>query len=146
MSLVGNFAFNNYDATADRAGAVVRPSIGRRMSSNYFSPPSSPTEEEHRGLHRTKSSFSQRRLRSTQTSGPPDDAIVSGDRLDGENKVEEAEDWTSDEEDRKREDVVLGLARKLTELSTYTEESPFDAGSDSKLNHHSKNFNAKAWA
>src|SRR5262249_49325119 len=111
-------------------------------SSHYFSPPSSPTEE-HRGLHRTQSGFSQRRRRSTQTSRPPDDAIVSGDRLDGENKEDEAEHLTSDEEGRKREGEVLGLARKLT---SYPEESPFDAGTDSKLNPHSKNFSAKAWA
>src|SRR5579871_5405319 len=145
MSLVGNFAFNNYDATANRAG-VPQPGTGRRMSSHYFSAPSSPTEEEHRGLHRTNSSYSQKPRRSTQISRPPDDVIGIRDRLH-DDEVEEAIEDT-DDEDRKREGEVLDLARKLTARSSYTEsaETPFDANEDSKLNPHSNNFSSKAWA
>ena len=63
-------------------------------------------------------------------------------------KEEAAKDSTTDEEVRRREDEVLGLARRLTGQSWYSEssESPFDAGGDSNLNPHSKNFNVKAWA
>ena len=147
MSLVGNFAFNNYDATADRAGAVAQPGLGRPVSSHYFNTAPSPTEEEHHGLHGAKSSYSQKRRRSTQTGRPPKDIIGTADQLDG-GKEGGTEDSTTDDEDRKREDEVLGLARRLTAQSSHTEpsESPFYADGDSKLNPHSKNFSARAWA
>jgi len=80
--------------------------------------------------------------KASRQEKPPEDA------LDGEKEEEAAKDSTTDEEDRRREDEVLGLARRLTAQSWSSEssKSPFDAGGDGKLNPHSENFSAKAWA
>jgi len=150
MSLVGNFAFNNYDATADRAGAGARPGETRRQSQIYYEPISDqPTEEHLRGLHRVRSSYSNKRRRSTVTSQPPQDAI-NLERTEDVEKTEEAIDdsLSDDEEDKRREDEVHTLARRLTTKSSYTEadQSPFEATGDSKLNPRSPHFNGKAWA
>ena len=104
--------------------------------------PAHTKEDEHRGLHRVRSGYSQKRRGSTQTRRTHEDAL-------GGDEVEEAHDnSTADEEDIRRESEVLGLARRLTAISWYSEstQSPLTAGKDSKLNPHSKNFNAKAWA
>lgn len=149
MSLVGNFAFNNYDATADRAGAGAPPGHARRMSSSHFDAPPSPTaEQQSRGLHRVRSSYSGKRRRSTAASRPPEDAINLEKPEDPEKTEEAVDDYTSDDEDKKRDEEVHALAQKLTKQSSYTESelSPFEATGDSKLNPHSEHFNGKAWA
>lgn len=149
MSLVGNFAFNNFDATAERAGAGARPGHVRRNSSHYFDASSSPTAEQPpRGLHRMRSSYSGKRRRSTATSRPPEDAINLEKPEEPEKAEEAIDDSTSDDEDKRREEEVHALARKLTKASSFTESelSPFEVTGDSRLNPHSEHFNGKAWA
>ena len=74
-------------------------------------------------------------------------ASLPKDALERE-KEEAVKDLTTDKEVRRREDEVLSLARRLEAQSwcSKSSERPFDAGGDSKLNPHSKNFSAKAWA
>lgn len=151
MSLVGNFAFNNYDATADRAGAPT-PGHVRRGSIQYFDDPSTSTEQPQqppRGLHRMRSSYSAKRRRSTATSRPPEDEINLEKPADvgkGEEAIDDS--LSDDEEDKRREEEVHALARKLTKQSSFAESelNPFDATGDSKLNPHSEHFNGKSWA
>jgi len=131
MSLVGNFAYQNYDHTAKTTGpgpqgSALGPatlSEGTGPSSTFTPSPGSNSEQSQDNKNRT---------------------FPSGDE-----KVEHLQHVQSNDdiEGDRREKEILALARKYTNqstTSTYT-ENPFDAKGDSVLNPNSPNFKARAW-
>ncbi|KAF2675522.1 hypothetical protein BT63DRAFT_450509 [Microthyrium microscopicum] len=118
MSFLGSGVTNNNDATMERSGAPTTHNARR---------PSQGAEETETpiGMHR------QRSRPTEKTEGGYEDVTR-----------------TPDEEDVRRDKEIHGLARKMTQGSSYSEidNNPLEAGPDSKLNPNSENFNAKAWA
>ncbi|KAF2434531.1 hypothetical protein EJ08DRAFT_646484 [Tothia fuscella] len=149
MSLVGNFAFNNADATESRSGAGHSPHLGR---------PLQPAEDsEHAiGLHHTSTQQSKLRRGTSESAVRPEisknGATGPGPNYEIEksaNGDEKASENTIDEEDQRREAEVHALARKLTKQSSFSEigdVNPFEAGEGSRLDPHSEHFNGKAWS
>jgi ATP-binding cassette subfamily G (WHITE) protein 2 (PDR) len=152
MSLVGNIAVNNADATDARSGAV-RPGTGRR--------PSTATEdaEQHGiGLHRIRSGQSNRRP-SSDAPPLPSPKHIEGKPPISEDEFTKAEDnkaiddsadsVSTDEEDERREKQIQGLARRMTQHSSHYEDgedvNPFNAPEGSRYDPSSPNFSAKAW-
>jgi hypothetical protein len=147
MSLVGNIAVNNTDATDVRSGAP-RPGTGRR--------PSTAAEDAGIGLHRIRSGQSNRRSSSDAPPHPSPNHVgektpISGDKLSQAEDIKAIEDdsTSADEEDERREQQVKGLARKLTQHSSFYDDAedvnPFNAPEGSRYDPASENFNAKAW-
>ncbi|KXT06963.1 hypothetical protein AC578_7244 [Pseudocercospora eumusae] len=159
MSLVGNFAFNNYDRTAENTGAG---SIG-----TGFVRRSSITDQDAEGeAHRQRrGSFFRRRpsqaaLQSDAPkpiSGPtlsmeqsPNKALRDIEKGDAEKDGLEAYETPerkveSDEESNKfSERAITQLARTTTNWSQVP-SNPFEAGQGSELDPHSDNFRARSW-
>jgi ATP-binding cassette subfamily G (WHITE) protein 2 (PDR) len=155
MSLVGNFTSNG-DATGVRSGAAA----GQQRPSHHIDQSSA---DPAIGLHRTTTSSSQARKISTSSGArpvvtnqvpsesdtlPPSNGNTMSQSKEHDDKV--FEDSSADEEDKRREAEVNTLARKLTKQSSFYSEpgdaNPFQAPEDSRLNPHSEQFNARAWA
>jgi ATP-binding cassette subfamily G (WHITE) protein 2 (PDR) len=156
MSLVGNFTSNG-DATSMRSGAAA----GQQRQNHHIDDSAAP--DPAIGLHRTSTSMSQARKRSTSGARPagatqemsdsntlpPSNGNSTSQSKEHEDKVFE-DSSADDEEDKRREAEVHTLARKLTkQSSSYSDQgvaNPFLAPEDSRLNPHSEHFNARAWA
>ena len=116
MSLVGNISVNNTDATDVRSGAP-RPGTGRR--------PSTAAENvDHVGLHRIRSTQSNRRtsndLPSTVAPSREDSEKPSFvDDISKSGKAYDDSTSSTDEEDERREKQIMGLARKMTQHSSH---------------------------
>lgn len=146
MSLVGNISVNNTDATDVRSGAP-RPGTGRR--------PSTAAENvDHVGLHRIRSTQSNRRTSNDlpSTVAPSREESEKPSLVDDISKSGKGyDDSTSstDEEDERREKQIMGLARKMTQHSSHygdaDDVNPFNAPEGSRYDPSSPNFNAKAW-
>ncbi|KIW02434.1 uncharacterized protein PV09_06248 [Verruconis gallopava] len=149
MSLVGNVAVNNADATDVRSGAA-RPGTGRRPSTA-----AEDAENTAIGLHRIRSGHSNRRPSSDAAPLPSpkqssEKAPGSEDELSKVDEAKGAEDSATsvDEEDERRENEIKGLARKMTHCSSHYDDSdinPFNAPPGSRYDPSSPAFNAKAW-
>jgi ATP-binding cassette subfamily G (WHITE) protein 2 (PDR) len=150
MSLVGNFVTNG-DATEVRSGAAS----GQRRPSVHYDDQNAGSAI---GLHRTSTSHSQARKMSASSGIRPQETsegnTLSQSNGDHSKKTDAAddkvfEDSSADEEDIRRDAEVHELARKLTKQSSFYsghDVNPFEASEDSRLNPHSENFNARAWA
>jgi hypothetical protein len=142
MSLVGNIAVNNTDATDMRSGAP-RPGTGRR-------PSTAAGDADHVGLHRIRSAQSNRNRpsvdaqRLNEKPSLTDDVSKSGDGKGFDDSTD-----STDEEDERREKQIQGLARKMTQHSSHygdgDDVNPFDAPAGSRYDPSSPSFNAKAW-
>lgn len=167
MSLVGNFAFGNYDRTAENSGAG--------NAATGFIRRSSVTDQDPEGaMHSTErrpsfAKFGGRRRSSASTAQrpgvgrKPSEHIQSGDptyernvdQRDVEKQgLEPYEDATpekkfeSDEESQTKSDrQIATLARSLTQQSTWSAvpSNPFTAEEGSELDPSSDKFRARTW-
>ncbi|KAJ9635209.1 Multidrug resistance protein [Coniosporium tulheliwenetii] len=200
MSLVGNFAFNNYDRQAETSG-VGQPGTAFIRRNSYYDDNEAGTRisaagnrrssvASNLGLSRTISRSGARRQPPEErpseapeistyapiagSQSPPRDtphalpAVGSGIHdgtyyPDGippsgfepaepaepaEKKVSDTE-YSSEEEDARRDEEVRALARTYSQASRFStySQSPFEeAAKDSRLDPNSPNFNARAWA
>lgn len=171
MSLVGNFAFNNFDRTAETGGT---PSLGGQAFVRRNSRANEHEEERHElGLKKTTSRQSEAQTRKHSISEDPEKAEIGkhndfgrdgirGDTYypDGippadtpatrnEDLEKKDDDIMGDSSsDDQREKAVLKLARTITDHSTRSSsgKNPFEFEKDSVLDPHSPNFKARAWA
>ncbi|EMC97505.1 hypothetical protein BAUCODRAFT_454374 [Baudoinia panamericana UAMH 10762] len=154
MSLVGNFAFNNFDRTAETSGVG---STGTAFQQRAPATNEDPVGAEHaqdrgilsRTISRTRSyvgSPDSRRPQRRQSVAERFDHDVEKDGLEG---IETPETKAaSDEEEQARRDFEVNeLAKSLTRHSTLSivPGNPFEAEKDSALDPSSSNFRARSW-
>ncbi|KAK4951129.1 Multidrug resistance protein, partial [Elasticomyces elasticus] len=157
MSLVGNFAFNNYDHTAETAGVVAlggSPGVRRNSQADFSSETSTlqtdarPSRTRSNSIRRPTQTHNQSSAHTGIHDGTyyPDGITPLGEKSE-EKALEQYEEPESEEEDDRAEQQVLQLARSLTRQSTYQDlsDNPFEAEKDSVLDPNSPNFSAKAW-
>ena len=176
MSLVGNFAFNNFDRTAQNAGAEQGGTafIGNREPENQdgqtphisasgrrdsaflakplqrLNPSTLEKDEEKPPLPQESRGVDARNndITTTTTTGNG----IHGDTYypDGVGPSEKIEgtDSSSGLDESASEHKVHELARAYTGTSIYstTTHNPFDPPADSRLDPRSPNFSARAWA
>lgn len=156
MSLVGNFAFGNYDHTAETAGAGP---IGTALQRRPSMVDQDVVGENHRerrpslarSLTRRRSvaGASQRRPSNQQnTRGRAEEG--ASDAADAEKQgleLTETPDSKMESDDERRDFEVAELAKSLTRRSTWSNVAgnPFEAEKDSSLDPHSENFRARHW-
>lgn len=137
MSLVGNFAFGNYDRTAETSGAQSGGTGFLRRSSYTPDDPvrQEHAQERHNGLARTMS-------RGKPEMSEDEKAVEASQ--DG---LEPYETPDSEEDSVRRDKQVQELARSFSRVSTWSNvaDNPMHAEKDSELDPHSPNFRARAW-
>ncbi|KAI7088188.1 pleiotropic drug resistance protein, ABC superfamily [Hortaea werneckii] len=175
MSLVGNFAFGNYDRTAETAGAGSTGTAyqGRTSMTDQDAVGEQHAEESRPGLGRL---FSRRRSAASQNeeaqqtmrrqepvhqnephhgehadalSGatPPNAAMSTGSDTE-KRDLEAFETPPSEGEEKARRDFeVNNLAKTFTRGSTWSQVpgNPFEAEKDSAIDPSSENFQARSW-
>lgn len=161
MSLVGNFAFGNYDKSAEERGAQSGGTgFLRRASYTDQDPVRAEHEPERR--HSLVGSLTGRRQSAASQSQQPSSHAQSDDRTavpsligDSEKAGLEAQESShgrsdDDEEDLKKAEAdgqVTRLARTLTSQTNWSmvPENPLNAEEDSSLDPNSANFRARDW-
>ncbi|KAK3710076.1 Multidrug resistance protein [Vermiconidia calcicola] len=171
MSIVGNFSFNNYDRTAEQAGAAGglpfvrrpsiagddpvgenhrerRPSFAHRITGRRASVTSTTS---NRGPTTGASQQHQHTWVPAGTTPNNESAVDDGDLEKAGLEESESPDTKvdSDEEAQAHADIAITeLAKSLTRQSTWTSvpENPFGADPDSALDPNSKNFRPRQWA
>lgn len=129
MSLVGNFAFNNFDRTAETAGAG--------SDGTAFEPRTSITDEDAVGTNH-----------ATQQPGIKSDGLEKGESGSSEKDgLEDSETPDSEDGKARRDFEVAELAKTFSRQSTWSSVpgNPFEAEKDSALDPHSQNFRARQW-
>jgi ATP-binding cassette, subfamily G (WHITE), member 2, PDR len=128
MSLVGNFAFNNYDRALETSG------------------PGSPNRP--RKYSQDDPSYFSSRTRSDTLVSITDQAATRKRSSETNPLAEGTEKVENDSEDReKQREIEVGLlARQFTRNSTYSQiGNPFENDPDSLIDPYSPNFKPKAW-
>lgn len=154
MSLVGNFAFNNYDATAARDGAGAADSgmaFQRRNSQDM-----AETEERNRNRTnsnaRTQESHSTNKTITEKTDTYYPEGVTPMNEKSGYTKdgLEAGDSASSSDNDNKEE--IHALAKRLSRTQTnqsgwtHVPENPFQTfDEDSPLNPNGPNFKPRAW-
>ncbi|KAI9708054.1 MAG: hypothetical protein M1820_004258 [Bogoriella megaspora] len=133
MSLVGNFAFNNYDRQAEVAGIGGGTAFTRKRSQEDAPPP--PLE----------------RNESWKTADEDANKEIA---VDGEKSTSRSRSKSSAERDSEKEaeadDKIHNLARTITGKSgksTWSQVpgNPFEGEPDSEIDPHSANFKPRTW-
>ncbi|KAK4549777.1 hypothetical protein LTR36_005078 [Oleoguttula mirabilis] len=141
MSLVGNFAFNNFDRTAETGGAGSDGTAFQRRTS--ITGEDAVGENQRRGsLARTlsgKGTAQQLQIKS--------DGLGEGNGGFEKNGLEASESPDSEDGKARRDFEVAQLARSLSRQTTWSTVpgNPFEAEKGSALDPHSENFRARQW-
>lgn len=138
MSLVGNFAFNNYDRSLETSGAGG-PNRPRRYS--YYRDEESQAPE----LNRTRSSLTRTRSRSIpQPAQSHSENTTAAPSIDVQ-QTEKVQDPSSSSDDDTPH--VRNLARQYTlqSISSNVDHDVFHAEPDSALDPNSENFRPRSW-
>ncbi|KAF2863977.1 hypothetical protein K470DRAFT_254291 [Piedraia hortae CBS 480.64] len=145
MSLVGQFAFGNYDRTAQTAGSgsASQPQAEHAMSEQPFERGQSLVRSLSRTMSRRQSITSPRTRSGSSRYAYADDGFGSEYEMHDMAGTK----YDSDEEKDKRDREVAQLARTATRQSTWSNvpNNPFHAAQDSTLDPNSPNFKARDW-
>ncbi|USW58775.1 Putative ABC transporter-like, ATP-binding domain, AAA+ ATPase domain, CDR ABC transporter [Septoria linicola] len=160
MSLVGNFAFGNYDTTAERSGAGNAGSAFQRRTSITDQDAEGEQHAERQGSffgrRRSSAARNERPTNALPASAPvnqgPDAALRDIEKGDAEKAgVEPYEAVTperkleSDSDSQDFSEKAIGrLARTITNYSQVA-SNPFKADKDTELDPHSEHFRARSW-
>ena len=139
MSLVGNFAFNNFDRTANTAGTAT----SGRAFPQHDPHPDDTDRAAHNPLPRRLTNASEKAPAQHQAGEKP-----SAFSAENEKAVSLSPDSSDlDSEKAARDDHVQQLARSYTRASTISHTgNPFHPTSkDSSLDPSSPDFSARAW-
>lgn len=152
MSLVGNFAFGNYDSTAERAGVGNTGAAFQRRASN-----TNQDAEGQQHVEGQRGLFGRRQSSITPANAPvdigPDAALRDIEKDDADKQGFEPREMSaserklgsSDSDSQEYSDqTVARLARTITNYSQVP-SNPFNAEKDSELDPHSPNFRARSW-
>lgn len=161
MSLVGSFAFGNFDRTAETAGAqgqgtgfVPRSGVAGEdaVTENHLERQNSLARTISRGGRRPSYASSRRPTTATHPHpvAPRSDSNAAADPDKGEPEKGGLEEYespettqdSSDDDEARRDAEITELARKLSRTATWqhVHDNPFTAGPDSELDPNSKNF------
>ena len=161
MSLVGNFAFGNYDSTAERAGVGNTGAAFQRRTSITDQDAEGEQHAERQGSffgrRRSSAARSERPTNAPPANAPvdvgPDAALRDIEKGDAEKHGLEPHERSaserkleSDSDSQEYSDRTVGrLARTITNYSQVA-ANPFEAEKESELDPHSENFRARSWA
>nr|POF16536.1 zeb2-regulated abc transporter 1 [Quercus suber] len=146
MSLVGNFAFGNFDHQAEVAGAGPDGAA--------FQDRAERTDEdviaENDAIHTTSYQTHHSSHTTTTTTTRHEAHGLEKDALEESESSTSRKDSDLDEEkSQARVDYELHqLAKSMSKNSTWSQipDNPLTAGTDSELDPHSPNFKARSWA
>lgn len=162
MSLVGNFAFNNYDGENQRSGISA---LGGNAFIHDDAPPPQPDQStqdsrlnpSHRAdqshaspSHRTSRTFTLEPQEQSQHTGIHNgtyypDGIPPADEKAGLERAETPPSSSPSEAAYDRNEKVQTLARSLSRTVSQSPDDPFTYEEDSPLNPNGPNFRARDW-
>jgi len=159
MSLVGNFAFNNYDGQNQRSGVSAlggtafqhdehQEQADNSTRDTHLNPDRRPEHSRIPASRQTSTTFTTEQQDLAHSgihdgSYYPDGIPPSNEKMD----LEPAESPSSSQSEAayERDEKVHEIARVLSRTMSQTPDDPFTYEGDSPLNPASSHFNAREW-